>query len=265
MISLSLHTESSLRLGAFLAAILLLATLETLWPRRRPGFSRARRWTTNLGISLLNSLLVRLLVPVAGVGAAILAARHGFGLLQWLDLPALLEALLFLLAFDFTIYAQHRLFHRVPWLWRLHRMHHTDLDYDFTTGNRFHPVSTLISSLVKTALILAMGPAPAAVLVAELLLNLSAMFNHSNIRIPVSVDRWLRLLVVTPDMHRVHHSVDELEHNRNFGFNFPWWDRLLGTYLSQPARGHLDMEIGIRGFQTPDSIRLPALLVQPLR
>lgn len=258
------YFEASLRLGVFLAVFLTLAALETLLPRRRLRYSKLKRWTSNITLGVLNTVIVRALVPIAGVAAAVLAQQQQWGLLNQVALPSWIEMLLFLLVFDLAIYFQHRVFHAVPLLWRLHRMHHTDRDYDVTTGNRFHPLSIVISSLIKIVLILLAGPAVLAVVVAEVLLNACAMFNHSNLRIPVSVDRFLRLLVVTPDMHRVHHSVDHHEHNCNFGFNFPWWDRLFGTYLAQPALGHEAMEIGIAGFRDERAERLLPLLRQPL-
>jgi len=261
--ALTLEAESFLRLGTFLAIFIVLAIFETIVPRRTLHYPKSRRWMTNLSIGVINTALARLLLPFAGAAAAIWADDHDFGLLNNVSFPGWLELIVFLLVFDLTIYSQHRLFHAVKPLWRLHRMHHTDPDYDVTTGNRFHPVSILLSGLIKTAAILLMGPAVVAVVAAEILLNLTSMFNHSNIRIPEQLDRWLRLIMVTPDMHRVHHSVDNDEHNHNFGFNFPWWDRLLGTYQDKPAAGHENMSIGIEGFQNDSSIQLLRLLTQP--
>lgn len=259
------YLETGLRLGIFLAVFLLLMVLETLLPRRRLRHSKSARWVSNISLVVVNTVAARLLLPIAGVAAALLAQQQQWGLLNHVALPGYLELLLFLLLFDLAIYFQHRLFHAVPILWRLHRMHHTDRDYDVTTGNRFHPLSILISSLIKTVLIVLAGPSVLAVIVAEVLLNACSMFNHSNLRIPVRVDRVLRLFVVTPDMHRVHHSTDYTEHNSNFGFNFPWWDRVFGTYLAQPARGHEEMEIGIEGFHDARSEKLLPLLAQPLQ
>lgn len=259
------YLEASLRLGVFLAVFLLLMVLEALLPRRRLRHSKMKRWTSNIALVVINTVTVRLLVPIAGVAAAALAQQQQWGLLNQVALPGWIEMLLFLLAFDLAIYFQHRVFHAVPFLWRLHRMHHSDRDYDVTTGNRFHPLSILISSLIKTVLILLAGPTVLAVVVAEVLLNACAMFNHSNLRVPIAFDRVLRLFVVTPDMHRVHHSIDPHEHNRNFGFNFPWWDRLFGTYLAQPALGHDEMEIGIEGFRDESTEKLMPLLRQPLQ
>lgn len=244
--------------------LLVLAVLEVWLPRRALQHSKFQRWINNFGISLFNTVFVSILLPLVGVGAAFLASEQGWGLLNNIPVPVWLSVVLFLLLFDLTIYFQHRLFHAVPLLWRLHRMHHTDMDYDVSTGNRFHPLSIVLSSLIKLGLILLLGPLPVAVLIAEVLLNATSMFNHSNVKIPEKLDRLIRLIVVTPDMHRVHHSIDESEHNRNFGFNFPWWDRLFGTYQAQPQLGHEAMHIGIQKFGERDSIRIDKLLLQPL-
>jgi len=257
--------ESFLRLGMFIGFFALFAILEIKFPRRQLQYSRTRRWTTNITLSALNTVLTRIVLPTAGAGAAVVASHQNLGLLNRLDLPAWLELIAFLLIFDLTIYFQHRLFHLVRPLWLLHRVHHTDPDYDLTTGNRFHPLSILLSGLIKISLVLLMGPAVIAVVIAEILLNITAMFNHSNIRIPQQADKWLRLFVVTPDMHRVHHSIDFTEHNHNFGFSFPWWDRIFGSYIDQPKASHETMSIGIEGFQDTNSTQLLSSLAQPLR
>lgn len=194
-----------------------------------------------------------------------LAQERGWGLFNWLELSAWLTIPLFMLLFDLTIYLQHRLFHWQPILWRMHRMHHTDPDYDLTTGNRFHPGSILISAAIKLGLVFVLGPLPVAIVFAEILLNATSMFNHSNVYIPQRWDKFLRRIVVTPDMHRVHHSIDPIEHNRNFGFNFPWWDRIFGTYKDQPQTPHADLVIGIEGFQEDQPANLLNLLAQPLQ
>jgi sterol desaturase/sphingolipid hydroxylase (fatty acid hydroxylase superfamily) len=258
-------SESLVRLIVFVFVLIVLAILESLFPRRQLDYPKSHRWFTNFGISLFNTALVRVTLPLAGVGAALLASDQGWGLFNLLSVSPWFSVLIFLLAFDLTIYFQHRLFHAIPILWRLHRMHHTDVDYDVSTGNRFHPLSILLSSLIKMTLILLLGPLPAAVLIAELLLNVTSMFNHSNLKIGVGLDKTLRNFIVTPDMHRVHHSVDASEHNRNFGFNFPWWDRLFGTYQNQPELDHDKMEIGITGFRDQHSIELHRLFTQPLK
>lgn len=258
-------SESAIRLGVFLSVLAVVAVLEHCSPRRRLNHSKGRRWLSNFSISVCNTALVKAVLPIAGVGAAIYAGGQGWGLFNLLSAPAWFSILVFLILFDLTIYFQHRLFHAVPVLWRLHRMHHTDVDYDVSTGIRFHPLSILLSSLIKLGLILLIGPLPVAVILAEVLLNATSMFNHSNFKIAGNVDRVLRCFIVTPDMHRVHHSVNSAEHRRNFGFNFPWWDRLFGTYKEQPRLGHDDMELGVTGFRGRNSIKLLHLLVQPLQ
>ena len=264
MNSLTTDLESGLRLGLFALMFLVLAMAEVRWPRRTLDSSRRQRWTTNLGLSLANSLILRLLVPIAGVAGAVWASDRGVGLFNLLIMPAWLEIALFILLFDLTIYGQHRLFHAIPLLWRLHRVHHTDEDYDLTTGNRFHPASILLSALIKLALIVVLGPSALAVLLAEVILNLMSMFNHSNVSLPPAIDRILRIVIVTPDMHRIHHSRDQTEHNRNFGFNFSFWDRMLGTYLEAPKVSQKSMLLGIDGFTGKTTRSIPALLKQPL-
>ncbi|HFQ89744.1 MAG TPA: sterol desaturase family protein, partial [Desulfobulbus sp.] len=219
-----------LRVGFFVGILAVVAAWEVVLPRRPLTVNKAGRWFNNFGIIVIDSLLVRLLFPVAALGVAAAASRQGWGLVAFLHLPAAAALLLSVLVLDLVIYLQHLMFHAVPLLWRLHMVHHADLDIDVSTGLRFHPVEILVSMLIKMATVAALGPPVAAVLLFEILLNGTAMFNHGNIRLPRSVDRVLRLLVVTPDMHRVHHSVIIRETNSNFGFNFPWWDRLFGTY-----------------------------------
>lgn len=241
--------EAPLRLVLFLAVFVLLAVAETLIPRRALLVAKGKRWFANLGIVLINTVMVRLAAPAAAVGIALAAEQRGAGLLHMVEWPPLLEIVLAVLVLDLAIYLQHVMFHAVPLLWRLHRMHHADLDFDVTTGTRFHPVEMLLSLGIKAAMIFLTGAPVAAVLLFEILLNVTAMFNHSNIRMPVGVDAVLRLFVVTPDMHRVHHSLDAEETNRNFGFNLPWWDRLFGTYRDQPRLGHDGMVIGTPAFR----------------
>ena len=260
-----LANEPLIRMGLFLGILMAMALWEVAAPRRRREIPRLLRWSSNLGIVALDTLLVRLLFPVVAVGLAVVAEQRGWGLLNILDLPFWLAFLLSLLLLDLTIYLQHVMFHAVPALWRFHRMHHADLEFDVTTGLRFHPVEILLSMGIKLAVVMALGPPAIAVLVFEVLLNATSMFNHSNIRIPVAIDRVLRLLVVTPDMHRVHHSIHPSETNSNFGFNLPWWDRLLGTYRAQPRDGHLGMTIGIEQFRSRRDLWLDRMLVQPLR
>jgi sterol desaturase/sphingolipid hydroxylase (fatty acid hydroxylase superfamily) len=260
-----LQHEGAIRLGCFAGIFAAVALWELAAPRRRLTASKAVRWASNLGIVALNTLLLRLAFPVLAVGMAALAARQGWGALNRVALPPWLAFALAVLALDLTIYLQHVMFHAVPALWRLHRMHHTDLDFDVTTGARFHPIEIALSMGIKLGAVALLGAPPAAVLVFEVLLNGTAMFNHGNIRLPLAVERWLRLVLVTPDMHRVHHSIRPAETNSNFGFNLPWWDRLLGTYRAQPRDGHEGMTIGIEQFRDPRELWLHRLLAQPFR
>ena len=241
--------EAPLRLGLFLGVFFVLAVAETWAPRRALLVAKGKRWFANLGILFLNVALVRWILPAAAVGIALVAEERGVGLLQLVEWPLWLKIVVAVLALDLTIYLQHVMFHAVPLLWRLHRMHHADLDFDVTTGTRFHPVEMLLSMGIKAAAIFVIGAPVAAVLIFEILLNLTAMFNHSNIRMPAALDAVLRLFLVTPDMHRVHHSLDAGETNSNFGFNLPWWDRLFGTYRAQPRLGHDQMIIGTPAFR----------------
>lgn len=260
-----LANEPVLRLAAFFGIFLAVASWEVLAPRRKLNFTRTRRWPSNLGIVALNTLILRLVFPAAAVGVAVLAQAKGFGLFNSFPVPYAVAVVVSVIALDLIIYLQHVLVHAVPALWRLHRMHHADLDYDVTTGARFHPIEIVLSMLIKLASVSALGAPPVAVLIFEVLLNATAMFNHGNVRLPRGIDRLLRLVVVTPDMHRVHHSVIVDETNSNFGFNLPWWDRLFGTYRDQPALGHEGMTIGIEQFRTSADLRLDRMLIQPLR
>jgi sterol desaturase/sphingolipid hydroxylase (fatty acid hydroxylase superfamily) len=258
--------EAPLRLGFFFGVLALMASWEWLAPRRALTVAKAPRWIANLGIVFLNTAVVRLLFPVAAVGVAFAAEARGWGLAYVLDLPYALTVALSVLLLDLAIYLQHVMFHAVPAFWRLHRMHHADLDFDVTTGARFHPIEIVLSLLIKFAVIVVLGAPAVAVIVFEVLLNATAMFNHSNIRLPLALDRVLRLVVVTPDMHRVHHSIEDHETNSNFGFNLPWWDRLFGTYKDQPDAGHERMTIGIRDFRAErEADRLPGMLALPFR
>lgn len=261
---LSSH-ELTVRLGFFFAIFAIMAVWELRTPRRALQTSKAVRWTNNLALTALNSALVRAILPVAAIGVAGFAGERGMGLFNLFQVPYTLAILLSVLALDLAIYLQHLMFHAVPLLWRLHRMHHADLDFDITTGARFHPLEMLLSMLVKFAVILVLGPPALAVLAFEVLLNATSMFNHGNVRMPAAVDRILRWLVVTPDMHRVHHSVNPRETNSNFGFNLPWWDHLFGTYRAQPQAGHDRMTIGIEQFRSPRDLWLDRMLLQPLR
>src|SRR5262245_6370141 len=245
--------------------IFALMALWELWaPRRHQAIGRLRRWPSNLGIVVLDTLLVRLAFPTAVVGVALLGESRGWGLLPALDVPPWLALAGAVIALDLAIYLQHVLFHAVPALWRLHRMHHADLEVDVTTGVRFHPLEILLSMVIKLGVVAALGAPPVAVLAFEVLLNATSMFNHANVRLPERLDRVLRWLVVTPDMHRVHHSIAPRETNSNFGFNLPWWDRMFGTYRPAPAAGHAGMTLGIEQFRDPVELRLDRMLLQPI-
>jgi sterol desaturase/sphingolipid hydroxylase (fatty acid hydroxylase superfamily) len=258
-------SEVTIRVGAALGVFAVMALWELLAPRRAWRVGRAPRWPGNLGILLLDAALVRLLFPVAAVGVAVIAAQRGWGLLNIAPWPPVLEGVLGFLALDLTIYAQHVAFHKIPLLWRLHRMHHADLDIDVTTGLRFHPIEVLLSMLLKMAVVVLIGVPALAVIAFEVVLNATSMFNHSNAAMPLWLDRIVRLLMVTPDMHRVHHSVLRRETDSNFGFNLPWWDRLFGTYRAEPEAGHQAMTIGLPVFRDPGELRLDRLVTQPFR
>jgi sterol desaturase/sphingolipid hydroxylase (fatty acid hydroxylase superfamily) len=256
--------EPAIRLAIFIAVFGIIAIYETVAPRRPRMISRRIRWPNNLAIPLLNTLLVRMLLPATAVSMAMLAEERGWGLFHTVaPLPAWLVVMTAVVLLDLAIYLQHVLFHAVPLLWRLHRMHHADLDVDVTTGARFHPIEIVLSMILKFGVIVALGAPPLAVLVFEVLLSAGSLFNHANLGLSSRTDRVLRWLVVTPDMHRVHHSVEPMETNSNFGFTLPWWDRLCGTYRAQPAAGHQGMVLGIAQFRTPSDLRLDRLLLQP--
>jgi sterol desaturase/sphingolipid hydroxylase (fatty acid hydroxylase superfamily) len=258
-------SDTLIRLAFFTGALVLLALLEAAFPRRSRQVSRKARWPSNLGLSALNQLILRLVLPVSAIMLAVRMEQEGWGLFAQLTWPSWIELAAAVLILDLAIYGQHRLYHAVPVLWRFHRMHHADLDFDVTTGIRFHPASLLLSGLIKLGVVLVIGPSPLAVLIFEVLLNATTMFNHSNLGIPSGLDRLLRLVIVTPDMHRVHHSANPDETNRNFGFNFPWWDRLFGTYRAQPALGHEAMTVGLEDFRSANELRLDRMLSQPFR
>jgi len=257
--------EAPVRLGTFFGIFATMAVWELFAPQRTLQQRKSVRWTNNLALAVLNNVLLRAILPVAAIGVAGFAAERGIGVLNLFPVPYPWAIVLAVLVLDLAIYLQHLMFHAVPLFWRLHRVHHADLDFDVTTGARFHPVEIVLSTLIKVAVILALGPPAVAVLLFEVLLNATSMFNHGNVRLPGSLDRVLRWLVVTPDMHRVHHSVDPRETNSNFGFNVPWWDRLFGTYRAQPQAGHGAMTIGVEQFRTPRELWLDRMLLQPLR
>ncbi|MHA1569906.1 MAG: sterol desaturase family protein, partial [Alphaproteobacteria bacterium] len=244
-----LANEAAIRLSFFAGVFAIMALWELAAPRRGLATSKAARWAGNLGIVVINTLVLRLLFPVLAVGVAAAAESRGWGLFNMVEAPFWLAVLASVALLDLAIYLQHVMFHAVPALWRLHMMHHADLDFDVTTGARFHPIEIVLSMLIKMGVVTLLGAPAMAVLVFEILLNATAMFNHANARLSPGLDRVLRLVVVTPDMHRVHHSAEAAETNSNFGFNLPWWDRLLGTYRAQPAAGHEAMTIGLEQFR----------------
>src|SRR3990172_9383193 len=257
--------EPYIRLAAFGGVFIVMAAWEFVVPRRKQAIGRGWRWPNNLGVVAVNTLLVRILFPTTAVGLALLAEARGFGLFNVISVSAWVGVLVSVVILDFAIYLQHVLFHAVPALWRLHRMHHADLEFDVTTGLRFHPIEILLSMIIKFTVVAALGAPALAVLIFEVLLNATSMFNHGNVRIPTGLDRVLRWIVVTPDMHRVHHSILSRETNSNFGFNLPWWDRLFGTYRAQPKAGHEAMTIGIEQFREPRELGLDRMLLQPFR
>jgi sterol desaturase/sphingolipid hydroxylase (fatty acid hydroxylase superfamily) len=266
-----LASETTVRLGAFLGVFIAMALWEVVAPRRPLALGRGVRWPSNLGVAALDALLMRFLLPGAAVTVAATGELERWGFFNNLPsvsdrhLPGAAIVLFSVILLDLAIYLQHVMFHAVPALWRVHRMHHADLDFDVTTGARFHPLEIIISMIIKLATVVAIGAPPSAVVIFEVVLNSTSMFNHSNVRIALTADRWLRWLLVTPDMHRVHHSVIRAETNSNFGFNLSWWDRALGTYRAQPQRGHLGMTIGLDLFRDPAELRLDRMLLQPWR
>jgi len=256
--------ESTIRLGFFLGVFALMALWELLAPRRVLTQSKPARWFNNIALVVLNTVLLRIVFPTAAVGMAGHAALQQWGLFNQIAVPAPVAVVASIIVLDAAIYLQHVMFHAVPVFWRLHRVHHADLDFDVTTGSRFHPVEILLSMLIKFAVIILLGPPLLAVVLFEILLNAMAMFNHSNVRMPPALDALLRLFVVTPDMHRVHHSHHDDEANSNFGFNLSVWDRVFGTYRAQPRDGHAGMVIGIDTFRdAAHCVQLPGLLLLP--
>ena len=263
---LLLTHEVAIRAGVFFGVLILMAVWEVLAPRRASTISKVVRWGNNLGLVVFNSILLRFIFPTAAVGVAIFVSEHNWGLLNYVQLPSFAAAAISIVVLDFVIYFQHVLMHAIPALWRLHRVHHADLDYDFTTGVRFHPLEIIVSMLIKFVAILILGPPVAAVVIFEIILNASSMFNHGNIKLPAALDRILRLLIVTPDMHRIHHSVEKDESNRNFGFNLSWWDHLFDTYRQQPRAGHEEMVVGIQNYrELRDVTSIHGLLLLPFR
>jgi sterol desaturase/sphingolipid hydroxylase (fatty acid hydroxylase superfamily) len=261
-----LEHEEQIRMTFFFGVLLIMALWEILAPRRKLSVSKTLRWTNNLGLVFFNSFILRVLFPAAAVGAAIAAKEQGAGLFNIYELPYVFAVIASIVILDFVIYLQHVMVHAIPALWRLHRVHHADPDYDVTTGARFHTIEIVLSMLIKFATIVLLGPPVLAVILFEIILNATSMFNHANVRLPLALDRVLRWFVVTPDMHRVHHSVEDDEANSNFGFALPWWDRLFGTYRDQPRAGHEGMAIGIHKYHAPRDVSwITGMLVLPFR
>ena len=253
-------SEVTLRLSVFIGVFLVMAVLEMLLPRRELKYSKPRRWITNISIVAFNSLVIRLMslfvIPLVAVAAAFWTESNQWGLLHMVDWPVWAEILIAVILLDLAIYGQHVASHKIPMLWIFHRMHHADVDFDVTTGSRFHPIEIALSMLYKIVLVLILGPSPEAVVIFEVILNGSAMFNHANVRLPLWLDRILRTIIVTPDMHRVHHSIIHRETDSNYGFNLSIWDRIFSTYNDQPAMGHDDMTIGLPDYQSENPTRI---------
>ena len=262
-----MENEVVIRLAVFLGLFALLAFAEVLLPRRKRDLKRRTRWFTNIGLIIIDSITIRLMaivMPVMAVAAAADASARGWGLLGTVDWPIWIEVILAMLILDFVIWLQHLVTHKIPLLWRLHQVHHADLDMDVTTAIRFHPIEIALSMILKIGMVYAIGPTAFAVILFEILLNGSAMFNHANIRLPKNLDRIVRLVIVTPDMHRVHHSDIRNEHDSNYGFSLSIWDRMFGTYVAQPTKGHDDMTIGLR-WQDTQPLSLSWNLLLPFR
>lgn len=258
--------EKTIRMSIFFGILIVMALWEIVAPRRALTVSKAVRWVNNLGLVFFNSFLLRVIFPAAAVGMATFASANGWGIFNYYEVPFWITVVASIVIMDFIIYLQHIMVHAVPALWRLHRMHHADLDFDVTTGARFHPLEIILSMLIKFATIVVLGPPVIAVVIFEVVLNATAMFNHGNVRLPLGLDRVLRWIVVTPDMHRVHHSIEDDEANSNFGFSLPWWDRLFGTYRDQPRAGHEGMTIGIRKFREVKQVAwFPGMMLLPFK
>ena len=260
-----LRHEDVLRIGAFTGFFLAFALFEALAPRRRRRLTRWARWPNNVGLLFAGTLVVRVVFPVLAVGAASVAALNGWGLLNQFALPVWAAFLVSMVLLDLAIYVQHRVFHAIPVLWRLHRVHHADTDLDVTTGVRFHPLELGLSMAFKLVIVALLGAPAVAVVVFEILINASSLFEHANLRLPRGVDRAVRLVIVTPDMHRVHHSTRREETDSNFGFNLSVWDRVFGTYRAQPREGHDGMSIGLGEFRAPREAWIDRLITQPFR
>jgi len=259
-----LANEKEVRMSFFFGMLLLIGLWEVYAPKRALTVSKTVRWLNNLGLVFFNTFMLRFVLPTAAVGVASFATQQGWGLFNYYEVSFWLAVILSVIIMDFVIYIQHVMVHSIPVLWRLHRVHHADLDYDVTTGSRFHTLEIFLSMFIKFATILLLGPSVVAVIIFEVILNATAMFNHGNIGLPKKIDKYLRFFLVTPDMHRVHHSTEDDEANSNFGFSLTWWDRLFGTYRDQPRAGHTNMTIGIHKYRDPKQVAwLPGMLALP--
>ncbi|MGV6801527.1 MAG: sterol desaturase family protein [bacterium] len=258
-----IDNEPTIRMTVFIGVLLMMAVLETVFPRKKRVQPRAGRWFTNLALVVIDSISLRVILPIIALTTAQIAARNGWGLFNVIDLPAWVEILLAMIILDMMIYWQHVASHHIPLLWAMHKVHHADRDIDVTTGLRFHPIEIILSMLYKMTIVVVLGPSVIAVLLFELLLNGCAMFNHANFRLPRAVDKAVRLILVTPDVHRIHHSTIVRETNSNYGFSVTWWDRLFGTFIEQPEKGHDDMMIGLEEYQTEKPSNLLWALTVP--
>lgn len=255
--------EPALRTGIFLLVLSAMLVWEVLAARRLERIPRSSRWPGNFAAVVLGAITVRVVFPLTAAGLALMASDRGWGFLNQAEIPLYIAIPLSVLVLDIAVYFQHRMFHALPWLWRLHRMHHADLEFDASTGLRFHPIEVLLSMALKMLIVLLIGAPALAVLVFETLLSTTSLFNHGNVRLSHKLDQWLRFILVTPDMHRVHHSIIKRETDSNFGFCISWWDRWFRTYIDQPEKGHLDMKIGIENFRTENDLGLGQMLIQP--
>lgn len=260
-----MQNETILRLGAFFGMLTMVVVIEYFFPKRRLKIAKTERWTRNLTLVSINVLVVRTLIPFTAASTSIYSEQQQIGLFYLFSFPFFLLFIISIILLDLLIYLQHLSFHHIPLFWKLHKIHHIDQEIDVTTGLRFHPLEIILSTLIKCGAVLSLGIPFIAVVMFEVLLNATAMFNHGNISLPVKIDRYLRLILVTPDMHRVHHSVIPKETNSNFGFNLPWWDRLFGTYKAQPINGHLKMTVGLNNYQNSNKTGLIALMLIPFK
>ena len=260
-----LNNETNLRMGVFFTILVVMMLAEALFPRKKRAMTRGHRWLTNLVLVVIDSLFVKLIFPIVAVGIAAFSVGKGWGLFNIVDLPVWLEITLAIIILDMMIYWQHVASHHIPFLWALHKVHHADRDFDVTTGSRFHPIEIGLSMGYKMILVILLGPAVLAVIIFEIILNGTAMFNHSNVKLPLTFDRILRRVIVTPDMHRVHHSIIMGETNSNYGFSLSIWDRLFGSYIAQPKLGHEGMTIGLEEYQNPGPASLAWSLSLPFK